>query len=157
MEGQQPGDDSTARVRVELSAEDGTPTRHFATGGTVHLQVHADLDADLANPVLGVMVAPLGLGAAYAVHTTPGAYAGVHGPGRPLLAEVELSNRMLDGSYSVTVGVHDADGNRQLGASEPVVFYVSSEDSGAYGIVDLAARIRIDGRTVNDPGRQRLR
>jgi hypothetical protein len=52
--------------------------------------------------------------------------------------------------------VHDADGNRQLGAPEPVVFYVSSEDSGVYGIVDLAARIRIDGRAVNDPGRQRL-
>lgn len=156
MEGRAPGDDTTARVRVELLDADGTPTRHFATGGTVRLRVHADVDDELTAPVLGVMVAPLGLGAAYAVHTTPGAYAGTHGPGRPLEAEVELTNRMLDGSYSVTVAVHDRTGGRQLGASEPAVFYVSSEEGGAYGIVDLAARISIDGRTVADPGRQRL-
>lgn len=156
MEGKAPGDDTTARVRVELLGEDGAPTRHFATGGTVRLRVQAEVDDELAGPVLGVMVAPLGLGAAYAVHTSPGAYAGVHGPGRPLTAEVVLANRMLDGSYSVTVGVHDATGGRQLGSSEPAVFYVSSEESGAYGVVDLAARISIDGRTVVDPGRQRL-
>ncbi len=156
MEGAAPGDDTTARVGVELLGEDGAATRHFASGGTVHLRVQADFDDELDSPVLGVMVAPLGLGAAYAVHTSPGGYAGVHGPGRPLTAEIELANRMLDGSYSVTVGVHDASGGRQLGSSEPAVFYVSSAESGAYGIVDLAARITIEGRTVTDPGRQRL-
>ena len=156
LEHRQPGDDTTARVRVELLGADGVATRHFDTGGTVHLQVHVDLDADLACPVLGVMVAPLGLGAAYAVHTSPGAYDGVHGPGRPISAEVELTNRMLDGSYSVTVAVHDADGGRQLGSSEPLVFYVSSDRSGAYGIVDLEARIRIGERTIQDPTRERL-
>jgi ABC-2 type transport system ATP-binding protein len=156
MEGRAEGDDTTARLRVDLLDEDGTPTRHFATGGTIRVRIHVDVDDELPSPVLGVMVAPLGLGAAYAVHMTPGAYAGTHGPGRPLEAEVELTNRMLDGSYSVTVGVHDATGGRELGTSEPLVFYVSSDRTGAYGIVDLAARFEVDGRTVEARGRRRL-
>ena len=156
LEGRSPGDATTARVRVELVDDDGAPTRHVASGGRLRVRVHADVDDEVASPVLGVMVAPLGLGAAYAVHTTPGAYDGVHGPGRPVEAEVELTNRMLDGSYSVTVGVHDSSGGRELGASEPVVFYVSSDQAGAYGIVDLEARFEVGGRTVHDPGRQRL-
>ena len=156
MEGRVDGDDTTARVRVELVGEDGEPTRHFTTGGTIRVRAHVDVDDVLPSPVLGVMVAPLGLGAAYAVHTTPGAYDGTHGPGRPVEAEVTLTNRMLDGSYSVTVGVHDRTGGRELGTSEPVVFYVSSDRQGAYGIVDLEARFDVAGRTVEGEGRRRL-
>jgi hypothetical protein len=104
------------RVRVELLAEDGAATRHFASGGTVHLR--AQVDDELDSPVLGVMVAPLGLGAAYGVRTSPGGYAGGHSPGRPLSAEIGLTDGMMDGSYSVTVGVHDATGGRQFGSSE---------------------------------------
>ena len=36
------------------------------------------------------------------------------------------------------------------------MFYVSSELAGAYGIVDLAARFEVDGRTVEARGRRRL-
>jgi ABC-2 type transport system ATP-binding protein len=156
LEGRAAGDDVPARLRVELLGEDGTPARHFPAGGSIAVDVTVELDEEVDSPVLGVMVAPLGLGAAYAVHTTPGAYSGTHGPGRPLTARVELANRMLDGSYSLHVGVHDSSGGRELGASEPVVFYVSSEQGGAYGIVDLEARISMEGQPVLDPGRRRL-
>ncbi len=156
MEGRSDGDTTTARVSAELLDGDGTPTRHFATGANIRLRVHVDVDDEVVSPVLGVMVAPLGLGAAYAVHTTPGSYTDSHGPGRPLEAEVELTNRLLDGSYSVVVGVHDASGGRELGSSEPAVFYVSSDGSGAYGVVDLDARFEVGGRTVNRAGKQRL-
>ncbi len=145
-------------VSVSVASEDGTgtATRHFTTGGTIRLRVRADFATDIEDPVFGVMVAPLGLGAAYSMHTIPGAYRGSHGPGRPAEVRVDLTNRLLDGSYRVVVGVHDADGGRMLAETPAAVFYVSSPAGGAYGYVDLEARVTVDGRPVIDPGHQRL-
>jgi ABC-type polysaccharide/polyol phosphate transport system ATPase subunit len=151
------GDDAVrAHIRAELVDADGVTGRHFETGDALHLQVHVTFEDEIDSPLLGVMVAPLGMGATYSLNTTPGAYAGRHGPGRPLTAEVRLTNRMLDGSYSVQVGVHSPSGHQELALTEPMIFYVSSATSRARGVVDLEGHIFVDGREIAEPGRQRL-
>ncbi|MDP9100558.1 MAG: ABC transporter ATP-binding protein [Actinomycetota bacterium] len=146
----------SARISAVSVNDSGEPTRHFAGGSPITLRVRGDFEDEVTNPVVGVMVAPLGLGAAYSMHTIPGSYVGAHGPDRPLELQVTLTNRLLDGSYSVTIGVHDAAGARSLGETTPLVFYVSSGEAGAYGYVDLAARITVAGQEITDPGRRRL-
>jgi ABC-2 type transport system ATP-binding protein len=145
-----------AQLRVDLVDADGTATRHFETGDELVLDVHVTFDDEVDSPLLGVMVAPLGMGAAYNLNTTPGAYEGAHGPGRPLDARVRLTNRMLDGSYSVYVAVHSPSGAQQLGITEPMVFYVSSPQAHARGVVDLEGQITVDGREIEGPAKQRL-
>jgi ABC-2 type transport system ATP-binding protein len=151
-EGERPG----AQVRAQLLDGDGTETRHFATGDQMRLRIRVTFDAPVDSPLLGVMVAPLGSGATYSLNTTPGAYDGTHGPDRPLEAEVTLTNRMLDGSYSVWVGVHSPSGGQELGRTEAMVFYVSSDSVRARGVVDLEGHITVDGREISEPGKQRL-
>ncbi len=145
-----------AQVSAELVGPDGVAARHFATGDELLLRVHVTFDAEVDSPLLGVMVAPLGMGATYSLNTTPGAYEGTHGPGRPLEAEVRLTNRMLDGSYSVSVGVHSPSGAQELGITAPMVFYVSSASGRARGVVDLEGHITVGGVEIAEPGRQRL-
>ncbi len=145
-----------AHVRAELVDRNGVPTRHFETGDELSLQVHASFEGEIGSPLLGVMVAPLGMGSTYSLNTTPGAYEGTHGPGRPLEAEIRLTNRMLDGSYSVQVGVHSPSGHQELALTEPMVFYVSSTTGRARGVVDLEGRITVAGQEIAEPGRRRL-
>ncbi len=143
-------------VRAELTDRDGVAGRHFDTGDELILRVHATFEDEIESPLLGVMVAPLGMGATYSLNTTPGAYAGIHGPGRPLEAEVRLTNRMLDGSYSVQVGVHSPSGHQELAITEPMIFYVSSSASQARGVVDLEGHITVAGQEIAEPRRRRL-
>ncbi|MCU1587108.1 MAG: ABC-type polysaccharide/polyol phosphate transport system, ATPase component [Frankiales bacterium] len=150
------GEPAGAQVQVSLLDEAGNEERHFKTGARLRLKVHVTFDEEVRDPLLGVMVAPLGMGASYSLNTTPGSYVGSHGPGRPLDAEVTLTNRMLDGSYSVWVGVHSASGGRQLGCTEPMVFYVSSHLTQARGTTDLEGHITVAGQEIAQPGRQRL-
>ena len=150
------GEPAGAQVQASLLDAAGEEARHFEAGGQLRVRVHVTFDEEVSDPLIGVMVAPLGMGASYSINTTPGSYAGTHGPGRPLDAEVTLTNRMLDGSYSVWVGVHTASGGRQLGCTEPMVFYVSSHQTQARGVIDLEAHITVGGREIAQPGRQRL-
>jgi hypothetical protein len=102
-------------------------------------------------------VAPVGLGSpAYTTVTARGAYSGVHGPGRPLEAEIRLDNRLLAGGYSVTVAIHAADATHTLGVSQAESFYVSSLDVNGGGIVDLDAGITVCGKEIDRAVRKRL-
>ncbi|MCW2544950.1 MAG: transporter ATP-binding protein [Frankiales bacterium] len=150
------GEPAGAQVQATLLDGSGAEARHFESGSQLRVRVRITFDEEVSDPLLGVMVAPLGMGASYSLNTTPGSYVGTHGPGRPLDAEVTLTNRMLDGSYSVWVGVHSASGGRQLGCTEPMVFYVSSERTQARGVTDLEGHITVNGREIAQPGRQRL-
>lgn len=154
--GEPAADEDAVEVEVELLDAAGALTSHALAGEPVRARVTARFAREVQDPVVGVMVSPLGLGAAYAVHAPAGGYRGVHGPGRPLHADVTLDNRLLDGSYALHVGVHDATGGRELGRSAPTVFYVSSPASTAFGIVDLQARLVVEGQELVDPGRRRL-
>ncbi|MGZ6825618.1 MAG: ABC transporter ATP-binding protein, partial [Mycobacteriales bacterium] len=73
-EGRADDEPSRAQVRAELLDASGTETRHFATGDRMTVRVRVTFEAEVEDPLLGVMVAPLGMGAAYSLNTTPGAY-----------------------------------------------------------------------------------
>ncbi len=146
-----------AEVRLDLVDVDGVRQRSFETGSDLVVRVEASFDDEVADPLLGIMVAPVGLGTpAYATFTVPGAYSGRHGPGRPLEAEVRLQNPLLAGGYTVTVALHDSDGEVMIGTTQPESFYISSVSRHASGIVDLEAEITIGGRTVEAPVGRRL-
>ena len=147
---------SGAQVEAVVLDAEGNEARHFETGDELRVKVHVTFDGEVVDPLLGVMVAPLGMGASYSLNTTPGSYSGTHGPGRPLDAAVTLTNRMLDGSYSIWVGVHTGSGAVELGRTGPLVFYVSSERTQARGVTDLEGRITVAGVEIAEPGRQRL-
>jgi ABC-type polysaccharide/polyol phosphate transport system ATPase subunit len=158
---QQEGSGSTfvggAEVLLDLVDSAGVRQRTFNTGGDIVLRIEASFDEEVTNPLLGIMIAPIGLGSpAYTTFTTPGAYSAQHGPGRPLEAEVRLDNRLLAGGYTATVALHDSDGEVMVGTTPPESFYVSSFDVHASGLVDLRAEISIGGRSVEAPTGKRL-
>lgn len=146
-----------AEMVLDLVDAAGVRQRTFSTGDDIVLRVTASFDADVRDPLLGVMIAPIGLGSpAYTTFTVPGAYSGQHGPGRPLEAEVRLDNRLLAGGYTATVALHDSDGQVMVGTTPAEQFYVSSFDVHASGLVDLQASISIAGRAVEAPRGNRL-
>ncbi|MCW2600401.1 MAG: transporter ATP-binding protein [Frankiales bacterium] len=146
-----------AEVVLDLVDTNGTRQRTFATGDDIVLRVEASFDTEVRGPLLGIMLAPIGLGSpAYTTFTTPGAYDGVHGPGRPLEAEITLDNRLLAGGYTATVALHDSDGKTMVGTTPAESFYVTSVGVHATGLVDLQAVISIEGRVIEAPQGQRL-
>jgi ABC-type polysaccharide/polyol phosphate transport system ATPase subunit len=156
---QQDGDGVTfsgaAEIALELVDDTGVRQRTFVSGGEIVVQVRASFDEDVVAPRLGVMVAPVGLGTpAYATYV--GAYTGRHGPGRPLEAEIRLTNRLLAGGYAVTVALHDQEGGTTLGTTQPESFYVTSVGVPATGLVDLSAVVTVAGKRVATPRRARL-
>jgi ABC-2 type transport system ATP-binding protein len=155
QEGDGRGFSGGVEVQLDLVDEEGRRQRTFVSGGEIVLQVTAAFENEVRDPRLGLFVAPVGLGApAYSTATPHGAYAGVHGPGRPLEAEVRLDNRLLAGGYTVTVALHEADGSSTLGVSPPESFYVTSVDVAGGGLVDLAAEITINGREIDSSARR---
>jgi ABC-2 type transport system ATP-binding protein len=144
-------------IQVDLVDEQGVRQRTFATGGEIVVRVMASFADDSRDPRLGVMVAPIGLGApAYSTFTQLGAYRGQHGPGLPLEAEVRLDNKLLAGGYTVTVALHDNEGKHTLGVAPAESFYVTSVGVHGGGLVDLDADITIGGKQVESPVRHRL-
>ncbi len=125
----------------------GDHSRHLRTGDPLVLDVEVTFSQQVEGPLLGIMVAALGKGAVFTTHAQPGEYAGTHGPDRPLSATITMDNRLLDGTYEVTVGVYDGAGTAMIGTSRAELFYVGSTSRGQ-GVVDLAPRIEIDGTTV---------
>ncbi|MDP9181931.1 MAG: ABC transporter ATP-binding protein [Actinomycetota bacterium] len=147
-----------AEVRLDLVDEAGTSQRTFPTGSSIVVRIEALFEQDVEDPLLGVMVAPLGLGTpGYATFTVPGDYGRRHGPGRPLEAEIVLQNHMLAGGWNVTVAVHDAATSSILGTTPAESFYVTSHQVHATGLVDLEARITMQGRLVDTRATARLR
>jgi ABC-2 type transport system ATP-binding protein len=144
-------------VDVDLVDEHGTRQRTFVSGGEIVVRVRATFDRDVQSPRLGLLVAPVGLGApAYTTATSEGAYTGSHGPDLPLEAEVRLDNRLLAGGYVVTAAVHEADGSHTLGSSTAEPFYVTSVHVNGGGLIDMDAAIRIGDEPVEFALRPRL-
>lgn len=157
----QEGDQATftggAEVLLDMVDGRGRRQRSFATGETMTLRVTATFEQPVTAPLLGIMVAPLGLGTpAYTTHTVPGAYRRKHGPDNPMEAEITLSVKLLAGGYTVTVGVYDRDGKMMLGSTSAESFYVSSAHVHAGGFVDLEANVVINGKELPRPRRSRL-
>jgi ABC-2 type transport system ATP-binding protein len=146
-----------AEIVLDLVDSAGKRQRTFESGDTMVVKVDANFLDDVTDPVIGVMVAPVGLGTpAYATFTGHGGYKGTHGPGKPLEAEVALDVRLLAGGYTVTVSIADSDGEVTLGATPPESFYVTSSSIPAAGFVDLDAAISIGGQRIARPEAKRL-
>ena len=146
-----------AEVVLDLVDSAGKRQRSFNTDDDLVIKVSANFDEAVTNPVIGVMVAPVGLGApAYTSFTDHGAYKGKHGPGEPLEAEVRLKVRLLAGGYTVTIGISDSTGKAMLGLTQPESFYVSSVGVHAGGLVNLEAKFAVNGRPVTISARRRL-
>jgi ABC-2 type transport system ATP-binding protein len=146
-----------AELMLELVDTADRRQRTFATGDQMIVRVEAAFESPVTDPILGLMVAPIGLGApAYTMFTDKGAYRGEHGPGRPLRAEFALTMRLLAGGYTVTVAVYESDGDVALGTTPPESFYVTSVDVLAGGFVNLEAAVTVDGHVVQAPPRERL-
>jgi ABC-2 type transport system ATP-binding protein len=142
-------------VAVDLCDAAGLTSRQIETGEPLTIRVRASFEREVAAPNLGLMVGLPGRGGLYAVHTAPGEYDGEHGPDRPLEAEIALDNRLLSGTYTVTVGVFDTTGSMVLGRSRAETFYVTSLGRGT-GVVDLRPRITMGGRDVDLAEHERL-
>ena len=149
-----------AGLDLRLLDETGSPAQSFATGGQLTLHLCAEFADHVDDPLVGVLVTPIGgMAPAYWTHTFPGSRPGTlhrYGPGRPLEVDIDLRMRLLAGGYTVTVGVRNAAGDLVLAETRPQTFYVTSPGSRAGGLVDLEARVRIDGSDVAAPLLERL-
>jgi lipopolysaccharide transport system ATP-binding protein len=149
-----------ATLEVELLDSLGLPAQSFVTGEQLTLHVCAEFEETVDNPLLGLIVTPIGgMAPAYWTHTFPGrahGASGTYGPGRAMQVDIDLAMRLLAGGYTVSVGVRSAGGDLVLAETRPQTFYVTSAGSPAGGMVDLEARMRIDGRDVTAPRLERL-
>jgi ABC-type polysaccharide/polyol phosphate transport system ATPase subunit len=146
-----------AEVVIDLVDTKGKRQRSFNTGDVMVVKADIVFEEEVTNPILGILVAPVGLGTpAYTTFTERGAYKGKHGPGRPLEVEIQLNVRLLAGGYTVTVAVHAADGDATLGSTPAESFYVSAAGVHAAGLVNLEAEFTVAGKAVKAPTRKRL-
>lgn len=136
-----------ASVRARLVGEDGSPRQQFGAGEPITVRVTAEFEEEHTDPMLGVLVGAAGRGGIFHTNMRPGQYSGTHGPERPLEAEVTLDNSLLDGSYTVRVGVVQGEGRAMLGSTPDLPFYVHDRRTRG-GIVDLRPRIRIGDTQV---------
>ncbi len=136
-----------ATVDVELLDDKGRTSHHFETGGMITARLTVTFSQETKGPGLGVMVALPGQSAVFTSHTPLGGYRGTHGPDKPLVAEIKLSNRLLTRAYTFSSLVVDSTGHGVLGASSPVSFYVTSKTK-TEGIVDLDPQFVLGGKQV---------
>jgi ABC-type polysaccharide/polyol phosphate transport system ATPase subunit len=136
-----------ATVEVDLLDADGSSVRNFGTGDEIVVRVAATFTSDVEDVGVGLMLAPVGLGALFSVHTQPGDVEGRYGPDRPLEAEVRLTNRLLANPYTLQVGITGDGGRSVLAVTVPENFYVTSAFRLG-GMVDLEPSITIGSRPV---------
>jgi ABC-2 type transport system ATP-binding protein len=145
-----------AEVTVVLRDAEGRPTAQVEAGADLEVQVTADVDHEVTDPIVGFAVGTPAYGNVYMAHTLPGEVVGTFGPGRPVQATVRLRGPLLEGSYHVLASLADGDGSVTLGTSRHTDFYVTTS-ARATGVVDLGAVVEVDGREVADlgaPGRR---
>jgi ABC-2 type transport system ATP-binding protein len=139
-----------ATVSIEMLDEHGNPTRSLATDSRFTIVVKAEFTHDVEDPCIGVgiMVANGSEGLITSAFTSPGEYRGSHGPGRPLIAKVEMDNRLLTRDYTMHAEVSDRDGRHRLGMSPRESFFVNAGVK-YLGTVNLGSRILINGAEMD--------
>lgn len=147
-EGKTPRFVGGATMKLEFVGADGLATRSFTSGAPIRVRVNAEFSREIPDPLFGIMVAPIGLGGIYHMHTQPGDYSGVHDPDRPLVVEMTLDNPLLGGGYTITAGLYDRAGTMMIGSTRPESFHVSALGR-SQGIVDLAPKLVIGGTPVD--------
>jgi ABC-2 type transport system ATP-binding protein len=138
-----------AEVTVIVRDAAGQPTGQVHAGDELFVEVEANLDHEVTDPIVGFAVGTPAYGNVYMGHTLPGELTGTFGPEKPARVTVRLHGPLLEGSYHVTASLADADGASTLGTSRPADFYVTAS-ARALGVVDLAASVEVDGRPIAD-------
>ena len=138
-----------AEVTVIVRDADGEATGQVRAGEELFVEVEAHLDHEVTDPIIGFAVGTPAYGNVYMAHTLPGEITGTFGPEKPVQATIRLQGPLLEGSYHATASLADADGAATLGTSRHADFYVSAS-ARALGVVDLAASVEIDGRSIAD-------
>jgi ABC-2 type transport system ATP-binding protein len=152
-EDMRPSDDgqiALGRTDVDLDLRDqsGASTRSLASGEPFSVVVTIEFAREVKDPCIGLAIRPAdGNDLAMSVFTLPGDYRGEHGPGRPLVATIQMDNRLLTRSYTVHAEIFDFD-RTLLGRSTFESFYVKAT-SKAFGTTDLGAQITINGSVMN--------
>jgi ABC-type polysaccharide/polyol phosphate transport system ATPase subunit len=140
------GDDlggGSANVTVELAGGE----HNIAGHEPIVAEVEVAFSGEVRDPGLRVIVGTGQVPTIYEMTTRPNDGLGVYGPDRPLRATVRLENRLLSGSYALTVHAVDASGEETIGASRPLPFFVSSASRGM-GLADLRAQLSVGGEAV---------
>jgi ABC-2 type transport system ATP-binding protein len=140
-----------AEVTVVLRDDDGRPTAQVEAGAELVLDVVAEVDHEVTDPILGFAVGTPAYGNVYMAHTLPGEVVGTFGPNQPVRATVRLRGPLLEGSYHVLASLADGDGSTTLGTSRHADFYVTTS-ARATGVVDLGAVVEVGGTEVADLG-----
>ncbi|HVT66049.1 MAG TPA: ABC transporter ATP-binding protein [Mycobacteriales bacterium] len=139
-----------ADVDLDILDHTGAPNRHLQTGERFTVSVKAEFSHEVEDPCLGVGIVPTeGHDIVASAFTKPGEYRGVHGPGKPLVATVELDNHLATRSYRVHAEVFDSQRKWLLGASNRETFFVKS-NSKYFGTVDLGGTVTVNGATMDN-------
>jgi ABC-2 type transport system ATP-binding protein len=145
-------DDLAGRATVTLDILDasGNRSRNLMTGEKFVIEVNAEFTEEVENPCLGVGIVPTeGHDILASGFTTPGEYRGKHGPGRPLVARIELENHLMTRSYRAHAEVFDSKRKYLLGASHRETFFVNGP-SKYFGTTDLRAIVTMNGKTMDN-------
>jgi ABC-2 type transport system ATP-binding protein len=139
----------SAAISIDLLDERAESNRHLESGRPFSVTVTVEFVTEVEDPCLGVGIKPFGGHDVVAsVFTSPGEYRGKHGPGRPLVATVEMDNRMLTGSYTVHSEIFDSECKTTLGRSAFETFYVKST-SKYFGTTDMGSVITLNGTAMS--------
>lgn len=135
-------------VDIDLRDRHGVSTRSLASSQPFSVVVTIEFTQEVTDPCIGLAIRPAdGHDLAMSVFTLPGDYRGSHGPGRPLVATIQMENRLLTRSYTVHAEIFDFD-RTLLGRSTFESFYVKAA-SKAFGTTDLDARMTINGSLMS--------
>jgi ABC-2 type transport system ATP-binding protein len=152
QEGSELLDAGGAVVDVVVRGADGLPTSRLEAGEELIVEIDAHFDHEVHAPLIGFAVGTPGYGNVYMGLTLPGEITATYDAEHPFHAVIRMRSPLLEGSYYAAATVTDPDGSSALGASPHANFYVTTT-ARALGVVDLDARIEVDGRPITQLGR----
>jgi ABC-type polysaccharide/polyol phosphate transport system ATPase subunit len=127
---------------LELIGRDGCATAHVAGGEQVTFRATLTFDSQVSDPVVHFSVISESGVVVYAVprHLVGATFE----PGETATLEVSVRLVLTTGSFSASVSMVSEDLITGLAAPpDPLLFYVSNDESGASGIADLGAELRM--------------
>lgn len=138
------GDGRARLTSIELLDERGEPTVVWRSGENAAIRVTAQFEADVEDPVIGIMIRTrIGLN----VYGTNTELEGVHGgpirSGDTLRVVFQFRCDLCPGDYTVTVASHDPDGVWHDWMEDAVAFSVADSRYAA-GVANLRARVSLE-------------
>lgn len=140
----------SAQVTLAMRDEHDRELAHLEAGQRFRLRLEARFTREVVCPRVGLMISHELAGPCFSTFSTPVQDGdGRYGPDRPLVANIDLTNRLLGGTYHALATLTTEDGRAVLGQCVPVAIYVSTEGA-AHGLVDLEPTIFVGDRPLPD-------